>query len=148
MGNVMGDTQDRLYELLPAIYRLRDAERGYPLRDLLRVIAEQVTAIEENITQLYDDWFIETASDWAVPYIAALVGYQPVQAAGDPTASRPDENRILVPRRDVAQTIAFRRRRGTLSVLELVAEAVSQWPVRAVEFYRLLEWTQHLNYQQ
>ena len=33
---------DRLYELLPVVYRLRDAEQGYPLQALLRVIAEQV----------------------------------------------------------------------------------------------------------
>ena len=30
----------KLYELLPAIYRARDAEQGGPLRDLLAVIAD------------------------------------------------------------------------------------------------------------
>jgi hypothetical protein len=143
----MNSTRDRLYGLLPAIHRLRDAERGYPLRDLLRVIAEQVNAVEDNITQLYDDSFIETASDWAVPYIADLVGYEPVHAAGDPIASRADENRILIPRREVANTIGYRRRRGTLSVLEQLANDVAGWPARAVEFYRLLGWTQNLNHQ-
>lgn len=139
---------DRLYELLPAVHRLRDGERGYPLRDLLRVIAEQVNLVEENIDQLYDDWFIETASDWAVPYIAELVGYSPVLAAGDPATSRADEVRVLVPRREVANTVAYRRRRGTLSVLEDLARAVGAWPARAVEFYRLLQWAQHLNHLQ
>ena len=33
---------DRLYDLLPAVHRLRDADRGYPLRALLQVISEQV----------------------------------------------------------------------------------------------------------
>src|SRR5438477_3215390 len=69
----MNNTLDRLYELLPAIYRLRDADRGYPLRDLLRVVAEQVNVVEDDIHQLYDNWFIETAQDWVVPYIADLV---------------------------------------------------------------------------
>ncbi len=138
---------DRLYELLPSIYRLRDAAQGYPLRDLLRVVAEQVQAVEEDITQLYDNWFIETAADWAVPYIADLIGYAPVAAAGDPAASSPQENRILIPRREVANTIAYRRRKGTLPVLEDLAAAVAQWPARAVEFFRLLVWTQNLNHQ-
>ena len=143
----MNNRGDRLYELLPAIYRLRDAERGYALRDLLRVIAEQVNVVEDDITQLYDNWFIETAEDWVVPYIADLVGYTAVNAAGDPKASRPGENRILIPRREVANTIAYRRRRGTLSVLEDLAAAVAGWPARAVEYFRLLLWTQNLNHQ-
>lgn len=137
---------DRLYDLLPAIYRLRDADRGYPLRDLLRVVEEQVAGVEADIDQLYDNWFIETAADWAVPYIAELVGYTAVNAAGDPTTSAPAENRILVPRREVANTVAFRRRRGTLSVHEDLAAAVSGWPSRAVEFFRRLAWTQNLNH--
>ena len=142
----MDTTTDRLYELLPVIYRLRDADRGYPLRDLLRVVAEQVDAVDEDITQLYDNWFIETAQDWVVPYIADLVGYTPVSAAGDPAASRADENRILIPRREVANTVAYRRRRGTLSVLEDLVQAVAGWPARAVEFFRLLAWTQNLDH--
>lgn len=142
-----GTGPDRLYELLPAVHRMRDAERGYPLRDLLRVITEQVDVVEENITQLYEDWFIETASDWAVPYIADLVGYTPVASAGDPLASDAAENRILIPRREVARTIADRRRRGTVSVLEDLAKAVADWPGKATEFYRLLCWTQNLNHQ-
>ena len=40
---------DRLYDLVPAVYRMRDADQGYPLRALLRVIAEQVTLVEQDI---------------------------------------------------------------------------------------------------
>ena len=57
----MSERNDRLYELLPAIYRMRDAEQGYPLKALLRVISEQVNVVEDDIRQLYDNWFIETA---------------------------------------------------------------------------------------
>jgi len=46
---------DRLYKLVPAIYRIRDAEQKYPLQALLRVIAEQVNVVEDNISQLYED---------------------------------------------------------------------------------------------
>lgn len=142
----MNRSPDRLYDLLPATYRLRDADQGYPLRDMLRVVTEQVEGVEADIDQLYDNWFIETAADWAVPYIAELVGYTAVNAAGDPTTSAPAENRILVPRREVANTVAFRRRRGTLSVHEDLAAAVAGWPSQAVEFFRRLAWTQNLNY--
>ena len=69
---------NRLYELLPAIHRMRDAERGYPLKALLQVIAEQVNVVEDDIAQLYENEFIETADDWVVPYIGDLVGYRPV----------------------------------------------------------------------
>jgi hypothetical protein len=58
---------DKLYGLLPSIHRVRDAERGEPLRALLAVIAGQVGVLEENIEQLYDDQFIETAAPWALP---------------------------------------------------------------------------------
>jgi hypothetical protein len=65
----MNNTLDRLYNLLPVVYRQRDAEQGYPLQMLLRVIAEQVDLVENDIAQLYDNWFIETCEDWVVPYI-------------------------------------------------------------------------------
>jgi hypothetical protein len=146
----MTDRADRLYSLLPAVYRLRDAERGYPLQALLRVIAEQVNLVEDDIAQLYENWFIETCQDWVVPYIASLIGYQPVHDAGEPSSAITPQagrrNRILIPRREVANTIRFRRRKGTRQLLEQLATAVSGWPARAVEFYRLLGWSQNINY--
>jgi len=146
----MTQNPDRLYELLPVIHRQRDADQGYPLRDLLRVLAEQVNLVEANMTQLYENWFIETAQDWVVPYIADLIGYRPVHAAGEPSdVSTPEGqalNKILVPRREVANTIAYRRRKGTLALLELLANNVAGWPARAVEFYKLLAWTQAVNH--
>ena len=56
----------RLYELLPTIYRVRDADQGEPLEALMAVIAEQTGILEENLEQLYDDQFIETCADWVV----------------------------------------------------------------------------------
>jgi hypothetical protein len=100
---------DRLYQLLPAIYRMRDAEQKYPLRALLRVITEQVNIVEDDIAQLYDNWFIETAEDWAVPYVADLIGYRPVLDAGQPGEEKTSEvrelNRLLI--RAVKSRIPF-----------------------------------------
>lgn len=142
--------EDRLYELLPPIYRIRDTEQGEPLKALLRVIAEQVNLVEDDIRQLYENWFIETCEDWVVPYIGELIGYEPVHEAGEPsTVDTPQgrlRNKILIPRREVANTIRYRRRKGTLALLELLANDVAGWPARAVEFYTLLGWTQSLNH--
>jgi len=130
-------TAEHLYELLPAIYRIRDAEQGYPLRELIAVIAGQVGAMEENLEQLYDDQFIETCAPWAAPYIGDLIGYHSLHGVVPSVAS---------PRADVANTIRYRRRKGTASMLEQVARDVTGWPARAVEFFELLGWTQHMNH--
>lgn len=141
---------DRLYDLMPVVHRMRDAEQGYPLRALLRVIAEQVGVVEDDIAQLYENWFIETCDDWVVPYIGALIGYQPLftpDQLGRGTG-REDQARdkIMIPRREVANTIRYRRRKGSLSILDELARAVSGWPSRAVEFYRLLAVNQNINH--
>ena len=145
----MSDPEDRLYNLLPAVYRQRDAIEGMPLRELLQVIATQVDLVEADIAQLYENWFIETCQDWVVLYIGDAIGYQPVHEAGEPgdiaTFEGQQRNRILISRREVANTIRYRRRKGTLALLELLANDVAGWAARAVEFYRLLGWTQHLD---
>ncbi len=133
----MNTAADRLYELLPAIHRIRDAEQGYPLRELLAVIAEQVAAMEENLEQLYDDQFIETCAPWVAPYIGDLIGYRTLHGVVPKVAS---------PRADVANTIRYRRRKGTASMLEQMAHDVTDWPARAVEFFQLLGWTQNMNH--
>lgn len=138
----MTETSNRLYELLPAIHRRLDVDRGHPLRALLQVIEHQADLLEADIAQSYENLFIETAEDWVVPYLGDLVGYSPIHSGGemgDPATERGAAlNRVLIPRRDVANTIANRRRKGTLALLEEVAEDVSGWPARAVEFFRLL----------
>jgi hypothetical protein len=134
----MSSSAETLYQRLPAIHRVRDAEQGYPLRELLGVIAEQVAAMEENLEQLYDDQFIETCAQWVAPYIGDLIGYRTLHGVVPGVAS---------PRADVANTIRYRRRKGTASMLEQVARDVTGWPARAVEFFQLLGWTQYMNHQ-
>jgi len=137
---------DRLFNLLPMSYRQRDLEEGSPLQMLLRVIAEQVNLVENDIFQLYDNWFIETCQDWVVPYIADLLGYQPVNPP-DPTVTPSAAlERVLLPRREVANTIRYRRRKGTLSLLPDLASAVSGWPAIVSEFDNKVAATQSLNH--
>ena len=127
----------KLYNLLPAIYRIRDEEQGRPLSQLLAVIAEQVAVLQEDLAQLYDDQFIETAADWVIPYIGDLIGYQPLNGVIPQIAS---------PRAEVANTIRYRRRKGTASVLEDLAHAVTGWDAHVVEFFQLLATTQYMNH--
>ncbi|MBI2767727.1 MAG: hypothetical protein HYX53_17665 [Chloroflexi bacterium] len=130
------DAQE-LYELLPAIHRLRDHAEGEPLRALLAVLAREAGAVEENLAQLYDDLFIETAADWAVPYIGDLIGYRSLYGVTPQIAS---------PRAEVANTIGYRRRKGTASMLEQLARDVTGWDARVVEFFQLLATTQYMNH--
>ncbi|WP_422003424.1 hypothetical protein [Reyranella sp.] len=130
-------TAERLYGLLPAVYRLRDAEQGEPLRALIAAFAQQFAALEENVEQLYDDQFIETCADWVAPYIGDLIGYRPLHGVAPKVAS---------PRAEVANTIAYRRRKGTALMLEQLAQDVTDWPAHAVEFFQLLATTQYMKH--
>jgi hypothetical protein len=140
---------DRLYNLLPAVYRQRDAGQGYPLQALLQVVNEQVEVVEEDIDQLYGNWFIETCEEWVVPYLGDLIGYQLLNDAGEPAGVNSpraqQREQILIPRRDVANTIHDRRRKGTLALLEELAMDAAGWPACPVEFFKLLGWTQNLH---
>ncbi|WP_405682558.1 hypothetical protein [Streptomyces sp. NBC_00057] len=139
-------TPDELYSLLPAVHRRRDAEQGGPLRALLTIVAEQAAVVEEDIERLYDNWFIETCDDWVVPYIGDLVGYEILPgfaaALSDDTSRAVGLPAAAVPRRDVADTVVNRRRKGTLALLEDLASNVAGWPARVVEYRRLLCVTQ------
>jgi len=128
--------RDQLYALLPAIYRIRDAENGEALYQLLSVISEQGSVLEENIRQLYDDQFIETCAPWVIPYIGDLIGANAVYEIQGAVSGR---------RAEVANTIGYRRRKGTLLALEQVAMDVSGLPAAAVEFFKRLITTESMH---
>lgn len=171
-----------LFNLLPALYRLRDAglaaseqlltpadvanlqslqslnrplaqdeqaelqqlldksTRG-PLQALLMLIAEQLAVVENDLDQLYDDQFIETCAPWVIPYIGDLIGFQSgfrsIAEAAAVTAKL---------RAEVAHTISFRRRKGTVLVLEQLAHDATGWGAHAVEFFKVLACTQYMNH--
>jgi hypothetical protein len=112
------------------------ASRG-PLKSLLSAFADEFAVMEENLDQLYDDLFVETCADWAIPYIGDLIGYEPLHGLG--------AKRGLA-RAEVAHTLGLRRRKGTAAVLEQLARDVTGWNARAVEFFQLLGTTQYMNH--
>jgi hypothetical protein len=128
---------ERLYKLLPAFHRARDAAQGESLRVLLALIERELERIEADTSVLYDNWFIETCDDWVVPYIGDLLGVRPIRAI---------ESAGVSARAYVAKTIAYRRRKGTAVVLEQLARDVTGWPARAVEFFTRLATTPPMNH--
>lgn len=127
----------RLYQLLPVIYRIRDGEQGNPLQALFSVLAQQALVLEEDLAQLYDNLFIETCAPWVVPYIGDLIGAGTVNRAGIVQAST---------RAEVANALRYRRAKGTLAVLEQLARDVTGWETHSAEYFQLLTATQHVNH--
>ena len=148
-------TEHKLWNLLPAVLRERDADQGYPLRALLSIAEEQADALEADIEQLGRNAFIETCEPWAIPYIGALVGTtllagdNRVQDAATAEALFEDlEGPSFVPtvglrsRSDTLKTVYYRRRKSTLPMLEELARDVTGWAAHAVEFFERLVWSQ------
>jgi hypothetical protein len=134
----MSLTDKNIYELIPAIYRIRDHEQGGPLKALIEVIAREAGIVEDNISRLYENWFIETSDEWVIPYIGDLLG---VRGLHD-IETVPDFSL----RAYVANTLRYRRRKGTAPILEQLALDTTGWRARVVEFFQLLGTTQNLNH--
>lgn len=148
---------ERLYRLLPAIYRIRDYElrdlraadsqQDSPLEKFVLAIAQELQLLEGDMGDLYENWYIETCDDWVVPYIGDLVGIPELYAASSGTITAGQRPYGIQERRAyVANTIAYRRRKGTASVLEQLARDVTGWGARVVEFWDLLALQQNLNH--
>ena len=133
----MSETRVSLYDRLPEIYRIRDEEQSPPgqLKSYLSLVEAAFGAIHENIETLYHDLFIETCDDWVIPYIGDLLGTTHLK--GDSWTLRAD----------VADTIALRRRKGTLGAIAQLTYDLTRWGVHCVELRENLVWNQHLNHQ-
>lgn len=126
---------DKLWNLIPAIYRSLDSDtfgQNGPLREMVNRIGAQAAVVRRSIDRLWQDQSIETCDDWVIPYIADLL-------ATNLIASLDARGQRL----DVANTIYYRRRKGTLGVLEEIAHDITGWDARVVEFFRRLGRTRH-----
>ena len=120
------------YSLLPEFIKIADVERGSPLAALLAAAQQQANLVDADITALWQNFFVETCEDWVLPYIAALIDLTLIDDI-------PANNR-----REVARTIAYRRRKGTVPQLETMANDITGWGVRVAEFFHNLHWTQNM----
>jgi hypothetical protein len=125
---------ERLWQLLPAVYRTADSvslDDSGPLRELVNRIGAQVAVVRRSIDRLWADQSIETCDNWVIPYIGDLLGANLVDL--DPVGQR----------RDVFKTIHYRRRKGTVENLEELAADVTGWTAHVVEGFRRLARTRH-----
>ncbi len=129
--------KERLYNLMPATHRIRDTAEGEPIRALLAVIEREMKNIESDIEGLYDNWFIETCEEWVVPYIGDLLKVQGIRSLNP---------EIFSQRAFVANTLAYRRGKGTAAVLEQLASDLTGWHARVVEFFQLLALSPNINH--
>ncbi len=127
---------DRLWSLIPPVYRGLDAGPAPttpgPLRELVNRIASQAAVVRRNIDRLGENQSIETCDDWVIPYLGDLVATR-LLACLHPAAQRAD----------VARTIYYRRRAGTVGVLEELAADIASRDARVVEFFRRMARTRH-----
>lgn len=126
---------DKLWHLLPAVYRAADTDQfdaNGPLRELVNRIGAQAAVLRRSIDRLWEDQSIETCDDWVIPYIGDLLDANLV-AGLDARGQR----------LDVAKTIYYRRRKGTLAVLEEIAANITGWDAKVVEFFRRMSRTRH-----
>ena len=121
----------RLLELLPGIYRQRDAVIGAdvapadaPLAGLVEVVGGRLDELYDAVAALWDDHFVERAQAAALPLLAELFGARLLST--DPHAQR-----ALV-----ARIVGWRRRKGTLLTLEDVLSETSGWDAEVDEGFR------------
>lgn len=125
---------EKLWELIPGVYRHEDGIAQPPgtLRAVVEIMAAQAALLRRSHDRLWDDAFIELCDDWAVPYLADLVGTRLVSALN------PRGRRV-----DVAKTIYYRRRKGTLAVLDQLTSDIAGWSGAVVESFRRLARARH-----
>jgi Phage tail protein (Tail_P2_I) len=100
-----------------------------PMLALLEAIEEQWLQLAADVDSVLDDAFPDSAAEWALPYLAALLGLPP------------DADR-----REIAYATALRRRKGTPAALEDFAEVVTGWPSRVLEGWTATVWCQQLRH--
>src|SRR5882672_457713 len=124
----------KLWALIPAVYRALDSEPAEPgpLAEIVDRIGAQAAVMRRSIDRLWEDQSIESCDDWIIPYIGDLLATRLV-ACLDARAQR----------LDVAKTIYYRRRKGTVALLEELAADIAGRDARAVEFFRRLARTRH-----
>lgn len=128
--------RERLYNLLPAIYRIRDEQQDGVLRALLGIIEQELDIVESDIENLYENWFIETCDEWVVPYIGDLLD---VKLYAESNRNYGQEQRAYI-----ANTLAYRSRKGTLPVLEQLVSDITGWRARVTEYFKFLATTQNI----
>ncbi|HHL31584.1 MAG TPA: hypothetical protein ENJ41_03290 [Oceanospirillales bacterium] len=123
-----------LYQILPSVYRERD-ENG-DLEKYLKGTGELLDQVHQTLIQRYADIFPDSdqsfnvdSQSWILPYIAALF---------DTKTVAPD---TIGQREEIANTIAWRKAKGTIKVVEQIAESIGQMEVVVHEGFKRVATT-------
>ncbi len=119
-------------DLLPPAVRSAardDPDRLRLLDALLRAVDGQRDLLVREIDWLWQDLFVDSCADDALPYLGGLLGLPP------------DATRL-----EIAHSIALRRRKGTPAALEDFAEVLTGWTARVIEGWQVTAWTQQLGH--
>ena len=124
----------KLWRIVPAIYRALDGDPTMPgpLQEMVNRIGAQAAVLRRSIDRMWEDQSIESCDDWIIPYIGDLLATRLV-ACLDARAKR----------LDVAKTIYYRRRKGTVGLLEELTSDIAARDARVVEFFRHMGRTRH-----
>jgi hypothetical protein len=161
----------KLFNLLPALYRLRDAQLAQPqklsasesaqlatlqapLSSLTSSQQDQLeaggplqallTLVAEQIAAVeenLDQLYDDQFIETCAPWVIPYIG----DLIGYQSI-RGQAPAVSSPRAEVAHTISLRQRKGTVLALEQLARDATGWGAHAVEFFRLLADTQYMNH--
>jgi hypothetical protein len=128
-----------LYEVLPVYIRQQD-ENGHT-RAFLSAADQLLDRLHLSLQQYYADNFPDMpldggelpAQEWLLPYFADLLDVRLVSPLSEGK------------RAEIANAVRWRQRKGTLRVVDEVAEAIGQWEVVVQEAWRRLALTPRLN---
>jgi len=104
---------DRLYGLLPPVFREVDASRQ--LQALMRIMQAPYDDLDALLGDMRQNWFVETCDTAGLTRIGDLLGVEGLQSGWR-------EQRALV-----GDILAFRRRKGSPYVLQRFATALTGW---------------------
>lgn len=123
-----------LYQILPSVYRERDSNQD--LRKFLNGSGVLLDQMHNTLLQRYADIFPDAdkafdinSQSWLLPYIAALLDVRMVAPTVDGQ------------REEIANAIAWRKGKGTLSVVEEIAEKIGGMEVVVHEGWKRVATT-------
>lgn len=120
---------EKIWSWVPEVYRDADltAPDGPVLRPLVEILAGEAALARREIDRLWENVLIDYADEWAVPYIGDLIGARLLNSINGRGV-----------RVDVGRTIGYRRRAGTLPVLDQLIQDITGWRGVVAEAWRRL----------
>ena len=129
-----------LYDAIPALYKLGDQQarhQGEPeraeLERFVKVLAGPLAIVRQSIEELHADFFIDSANDWIIPYLARMIGLRLVFPDADSN------------RRDVRNAVGWRRKKGSPATLQELGNELTGQLVVTDEGWKQVRMAQDLD---